>query len=305
MKKLPLVRSFPFDRLKLFNFFDLAVLLMEHALTALASSSIGLGHAYTALKKEYERLEDILKRNPALRQTEPINELMGQLRQALVTLKGHIQLALRETGTLLTAAKEVDFVSKSYLKQSYYTTQSGIAATARELVAELKKPATLEHVTTLGLLDKVNHINHLQQELNNLISARGEEMEYDKALGSATAARRDLEIELRNVLYTVLPALYQLAPNAEARTAIEEVAFHANGQIDAFRHLVNEGGGNGNGGSDGSGSDDEIIIETPEDPTPETPDPETPPSGGGNGGGSDEGSGGPVDRNNIIINIKE
>jgi hypothetical protein len=282
-----LVKLFRFSSLKLFNFFDLALLIMTHTLTPAVASAIGLGPAYTAMKRAYERLEDILKRNPSLLQTEPINLLVGQLRQALVTVRGYIQLALRETGALLESAKLVDHIASPYLKQSYYTTQSGIAAAAHELVSALKAPAMLEHTTALGLLEKVNAINLLQEQLNDLIDLRGEEVGYNKALGSATAARKELEAELRNVLYTVLPALYQLAPDSDKKKAIEAVVAHLNAQLEAFRHLLP---------STGSGSgkdDDEIVIVVPEEP--EVPGGEEPgEGGGGEGGGEDEGSDNPM-----------
>jgi hypothetical protein len=277
MKKIQsnLIRALHFEHLKMFEFFDLVMRIMEYVFTPTTASEIGLGHAYTSLKRAYERLEVQVKRNPALRQTELIADLMSQIRQSLVLLRAHIKLALYEPD-LHESARIVDHIASPYLKQSYYTTQSGIAGTAYELTIKLKKSDIIEHTTALGLLDKVNALHQLQQQLNDLLDARANAVGHNKVTGSPTAHRRRLEAELRNVLFTLLPALHQIAPTAAARERIETVAFHLNAQLDSFRHLLishntaengddnNDGADSNEGGDAAVNVTEEIIIELPQ-----------------------------------------
>jgi uncharacterized membrane protein YgcG len=325
------IKPFPIHSLKLTPSYELVKLILKRGLTPQVTTSLGIGKPYDDLVTLFDQWSDIFKRNPALFQTEEVAARMVELRHQLSILNAELKLALtndEETGG--TTARTVDFAARPYLKNFTHQTYVDLLGNAGKLAVDLQAPGLVPAVEQLGLTARIAKIAQQSDEAEDLYGERGEEMEFQKQLGSATNTRKLVEKQLILVLYTVLPALYVMNPNSEIALVIKDMAVNINGYFDSVRYLLPSPGSSTSGGAglpdypngdgddgsdDGSGGSGSGGSGDGEEP------------GNGGNGGSDEGSGGPLDRrrltdradaavevlphsktegnNPIIINIKE
>lgn len=239
MIKGALIEVFNYKPLLLADFLELIKILMEEQLPPEVASSIGAGEPYVELRESYFRLLEVYERNPKLLETAEIVRRIKKLRHQL----SHLNIRLKNSvmnyeGELLVAAKVVGHAARPFLQDIRRLHQAGLTGIAGELVIELRKPDLTPLVTLLELDSQLSIINQLQQECHELLTQRGDEKAFQKALGTATGARKILTKQLRFFFYLVLPAIYALNQGSEQALKIEAVAIKINGTLNTFRHLL-------------------------------------------------------------------
>jgi hypothetical protein len=205
-----------------------------------------------------DKLFLVFQCNPMLLQTAEVVDIVRRLRCSLASfnhrLKGLLAISVGEE---LEEARIVEHAARPYLKKIYQYTQTAITAAGVEVTDELEKAAIWPLVVKFELDKDVENIKRLAHDLELLLVERGDKREYRKVAGSAGRVRVSVTRQLRNVLYTILPALYDLTEQQGVKTAIDDAAFHINSTLDSFRHLIlnMHHGDHGDDNLDGSGGD--------------------------------------------------
>jgi hypothetical protein len=244
-----IIQAFHLRRLKLSDFFEMSHLVLERAITRVLAQTLGIVKAYDEAIELLGILVDIFQRNPALLQTEQLQDGIAKLRRKLIGFKTVLKGVLIDAeGVQADSAKTIENVAHPYLKNAHNDTQSTLVIKGKEMADALRNTANLPLLTQIGLKNTVDEIAALARKADELLYARGEELAFRKALGSAGKTRDKLEKQLRFLLYTVIPTHYDEATGAQL-TAFEHVVMDINGVLDSFRHLA--GGGSSDWGGDG------------------------------------------------------
>ncbi|MDR0659111.1 MAG: DUF6261 family protein [Mediterranea sp.] len=267
------IKAFAFYDLRLSEFFELADNLMTEVLPPDLAEDLEIGTPYSGAKQSYDKLVDIFLRNPAMRQTEKVVEVITKLRRKMTLLKRTLSEMLLDTaeGERLENARDIEYVARPYLKNTSHDRLVGVVAKAKEMADALRTTETLPKLTGIGLTEIVDDIATLAAEANNLLLARGEETAFKKALGTASKVRKTLEQGLKFLLYTAIPAYYVNA-TGDLAAKFERTILEINGVLDIYRHLTQgESRKSGSGGGEGG---------IPIDPSIPDTQPVNPPNGG-------------------------
>ncbi|MDR3119411.1 MAG: DUF6261 family protein [Mediterranea sp.] len=266
-----IIQIFYYQRLKLSDFFELSHLILERAITVIIAQTLGITKAYNEAMEQLNTLVDIFQRNPALLQTEKLVEAIAKLRRKMVALKTMLKgILIDSEGEQLDNAKIIENIARPYLKSAHNDTQSTLVIRGSELADVLRNSQNLPKLTKLGLKSIVEEIATASKEADDLLYARGEEIAYRKALGSAGKTRDKLEKQIRFLLYTTIPAHYAEATGAQL-SAFEQTIMNINGTLDSFRHLT--GGGSSDWGGEGEAEDDQENEPDTQPADPPSPGP--------------------------------
>ena len=237
-----IIRLFGFYDLKLSEFFDLAHLIFVSVLTPSMAQTLGISNSYNKGKALYDKLADIFRRNPAMRQTETLVESIAKIRRKMILFKNTLREIVADAeGEWLKNAKDIEFIAHPYLRNASHDTQSALTANAMEMADALRTAGNLSKLTELGLEKIVDDIATLAAEANEQLLSRGEEHAFQKELGNATETRRELEEQLRFLIYTSIPAHYAEASDDLANT-FKNIIVDINGALDSFSHLTTTSG---------------------------------------------------------------
>jgi hypothetical protein len=187
------------------------------------------------LKIKFLKLEDVLKRNPALLLTAELHDKINRQRKLLMQLREQIAYAVRySTGVKAMQAQELKHLARPYFTP-YPSRQCIIEVFTNggKLATELMKPAIAPLLESLGLAEQVEAIHNLNEELIAIYRGRDSEIELRHLEGSATKLRPAFTNILERVLYAVLQTVYTMS-HGESRRLIEGVILSINGAIDSF-----------------------------------------------------------------------
>jgi hypothetical protein len=241
-----IIQLFGFRDLKLSEFFDLTHLIFVSVLTPSTAQTLGISNSYNKGRALYDKLADIFRRNPTMKQTEKLVGDIAKIRRKMILFKNTLREIVADAdGERLENAKAIEYVAHPYLKNVSHDTQSALTANAMEMANGLN----LSKLTELGLEEIVNDIATLAAEANEQLLARGEEHAFQKELGNATDTRRELEEQLRFLIYTSIPAHYAEASDDLVNT-FKNIIVDINGALNSFSHLTTVGGDYDNVGVD-------------------------------------------------------
>ena len=262
-----LIRTFRLELLTISELLELTMLLLEKVFTPAKAQAVGLGKPYDELVALADRYAEILKRNPALIQTEPLTDYIAKLRLLFGLLDNSLRAArITNDSDQAEAVRVVSNVAAPYLKGKSRATIMALLGDARDLCDALGSAAYTQAVELLGLTGQVADIRELALKCDTLIDIRGEEKEYRKKIGTATAVRTALQKQLRFIFSGVLPVIYHSTDDTAVKNILVAMLDHTNATLDSFRYLT--------GGGTGDGTDDYG------DPSKPDTQPADPPNGG-------------------------
>jgi hypothetical protein len=233
------VQTFPFTHLSLEYYYQLQTRLVEYILTPTTATLLALEQAYTAYIEAYERLNEIFRRNPKFAQTLTIEANIKLLRDQMVLLSTELKTLVRDTtADSYAAALQVNYAAEPYLKSPSKSTYNQLLTDAGKLVVDIQTPALTPLVAQLNLTAQVTRIDELFHQTDALWMQRGNEAEFNKQLGTATALRPAIDKSLSFILYVLIPAAIFKSTNAEARHAMEEIVTQINALFDEERRKL-------------------------------------------------------------------
>ncbi|MDR3119273.1 MAG: hypothetical protein LBU44_07660 [Mediterranea sp.] len=234
-----IIGVFAFHDLKLPPFFDLADILVSKTLTPSLAAELEIGAPYDRVRRSHERLASIFLRNPVMRQTKKVVNVIAKIRRKMTLFKKTLgEMLLGQTaGEQLDKIGDIEYIAHPYLKNIRNGAQSGVIAKAMEMAHALRATETLPKLTQLGLVSIVDDIATLADEANALLFARGEEEAFRKALGTAGNVRKELERQLRFLFYITFPACYANV-SGETAAKFDRAIIEINGTLDIYRHLT-------------------------------------------------------------------
>jgi hypothetical protein len=272
------------------------------------ATTLNLSTQRAAMQQIHEKIGEVFRLNQAYQQTSTIQQLDHERDQRFSTFKAGVDFYQRGgTAAQQAAATAIEYVLKPYRKAAVKGYADNTAELGK-LIVDIQTPTNAAHLATLGLTDAVAALKAINDQFDALFNSRSADENTRDNLEKIRDLRNEWDKLYRSAIVTVLPALYLVEQDADKKQAIGA----AIDEIDGFVVELRKSLAHRNGGKSSAGS-----SETPS-PNPPTdgddndddsgdngggsnePEPETPPAGGG-----DEGSGGPLDRNDIVININE
>jgi hypothetical protein len=233
------IKLFAFHDLKLPSLFDLVDLLIDKVLPPGLAKELELGTPYDNLKESHGKMTNIFLRNPAMRQTKTVTDIVTKVRRKMTLFQKNLtEMRLAATdGERLETVTTIEHIAHPYIKNIYHGALTGVAAKGKDMANALRTKETLPKLKRLGLKKTVDDIATLSSEANSLLYSRGEETAFRKALGTATKVRVDIERQLRFLLYTIFPA-YSANSTGTKREKFEQAILEINGTLDIYRHLT-------------------------------------------------------------------
>jgi hypothetical protein len=214
-------------------------MILDHVITPQVAAALGIGKSYDDLRALYDRWGVMFQRNPSLLQTDQVTATMAELRRQMSLLSAELRVALadeRDTGD--NYARAADFMARPSLKRLSRQSYIDLLGNSERITDNLQTDGLAAAVELLGLTSRVTKIEQLRNKAEDLIAERGEELEFQKQLGSASSIRRLVEKQLRLILYSILPVLHITSQNPETTQLIDNVALNINGLLDSCRHLI-------------------------------------------------------------------
>jgi hypothetical protein len=270
------------------------------------ATSLNLSADQTQLTSLYERIGEVFRLNQRAKQTKSIEQLDQERDELFVLFKDVISVHRRSgTAAQKAAAEAVWYVLEPYRKANRETYQENTADLGKA-ISDLQKPENAVHLTTLGIAQSVADLKTANDAFDVLYKERSDELLGRDELEKGRKLRKEWDEVYKRVIM-VITALYYTESNAEKKQTIGLA-------IDKINALVNQAQKNLKryGISGGDGSSETPLPTPPADGGSENPGGDENPGGGsdpGTGGSDpgegDAGSGGPLDRNDIVININE
>ncbi|MDR3117817.1 MAG: DUF6261 family protein [Mediterranea sp.] len=275
---ISLIKPLKLEELNISELLECSTLLIKKVYTDAVAQAVGLGGAYEKLVAAHTKYSIILKHNPTLIETESLTKDVLRVRNLMGALSESLRVAgIINNINLVEALKLVSSITTPYLKTRHTATMSALLGDAGDMCEALQEATTAPKVSALGLTEQVTAIKELVDRCNDLLSIRGEEIEYRQRLGSASKARITLQKQYRLIFATVIPGIYLTTSDSTIKQRIIEIVNQTNATLNIFRHLVSGGGSMGSGGV----GDEDTRPDKPE--VPDQPGEEP----GGNGDNED------------------